>query len=65
MAEAAEGEFDLRSLDEAELIAHVKKTLAGYKAPKRILPVPSIDRGVNGKVDYRRWSDYAIGQLSN
>ncbi|MCU1344354.1 MAG: Acyl-CoA synthetase, partial [Acidimicrobiia bacterium] len=49
-------------LDEAELVGHVKQLLAGYKAPKRILPVPSIDRGVNGKVDYRRWTTYAAEQ---
>ena len=50
------------SIDEAELVSHVKQRLAGYKAPKRILTVPSIDRGVNGKVDYRRWTTYAVEQ---
>jgi acyl-CoA synthetase (AMP-forming)/AMP-acid ligase II len=50
------------SIDETELIAHVKQHLAGYKAPKRILLVPSIERGVNGKVDYRRWTAYAAEQ---
>jgi acyl-CoA synthetase (AMP-forming)/AMP-acid ligase II len=50
-------------IDEEELVAHVKRTLAAYKAPKRILAVASIDRGVNGKVDYRRWATYAAEHL--
>jgi acyl-CoA synthetase (AMP-forming)/AMP-acid ligase II len=40
-------------VDEATIIAHVKASLAGYKAPKRVLPVESVTRGANGKLDYR------------
>jgi acyl-CoA synthetase (AMP-forming)/AMP-acid ligase II len=34
-----------------ELIGFVKQHLAGYKAPRRIVTVASIDRGPNGKPD--------------
>lgn len=40
--------------DEAALIEHVKRQLAAYKAPKRVLIVPTIGRAPNGKVDYKR-----------
>ena len=36
------------------VIARVKEKLAGYKAPRRVQFVPSIDRSPAGKVDYRR-----------
>ncbi len=43
-----------QTVDEAELIAHVKGRLAAYKAPKRVVVVGSIGRAPNGKVDYAR-----------
>lgn len=42
------------SVDEADVIAHVKSRLAAYKAPKRVLVVDTIGRAPNGKVDYKR-----------
>lgn len=33
------------------LIAHVKEHLAHYKAPKRVIPVASVGRAANGKLD--------------
>jgi fatty-acyl-CoA synthase len=39
--------------DEAALIAHCKEHLAGYKCPKRVVVVERIQRGPNGKPDYR------------
>ncbi len=39
--------------DAAELVAHVKGRLARYKAPKAVFRVDSINRQVNGKLDYR------------
>jgi fatty-acyl-CoA synthase len=50
-------------LDEAALIAHVKGQLAAYKAPKRVLPVDTIGRAANGKVDYKRLKQYARDEL--
>jgi acyl-CoA synthetase (AMP-forming)/AMP-acid ligase II len=38
-----------------ELIQFVKGRLAGYKAPKFIHFVPSLERAPNGKLDYNRW----------
>ncbi len=50
MVEANDG----ATIDEAQLIEHVKAHLAAYKAPKRVLPIDSIGRAANGKLDYRR-----------
>ena len=37
---------------EAEVIASVKRELAGYKAPKRVIFVAVVPRAPNGKADY-------------
>jgi fatty-acyl-CoA synthase len=50
-------------LDPTDVIAHVRVHLAAYKAPKRILPVDSIGRAANGKVDYARWKAYAREEI--
>ncbi len=50
-------------LDTQAAIDHVKSELAHYKAPKRVIVVPELDRAANGKVDYQRWTDYARDQL--
>ena len=42
------------TLDEGDVIAHVKSRLAAFKAPKRVLQVDTIGRAPNGKVDYKR-----------
>lgn len=39
-------------VSEADLIAHVKEHLAGYKSPRHVLVVGSVGRGPNGKADY-------------
>ncbi|MGH8987948.1 MAG: AMP-binding enzyme, partial [Acidimicrobiales bacterium] len=49
---------------EAELIAHVKSQLAGFKAPRRVWVVPSVGRSPNGKLDYRRHREEAARWLS-
>ena len=54
---------DAGYLDEAALIAHVKAQLAAYKAPKRVLPVDTIGRAANGKVDYKRLKQFARDEL--
>jgi len=51
------------TVDEASLIEHVKNHLAHYKAPKRILPIDTIGRAPNGKVDYKRMKQYAMAEL--
>ncbi len=52
------------SVDEADLIAHVKSKLAHYKAPKRIFAVPALERAANGKVDYKRWTAHAADAVT-
>jgi 3-oxocholest-4-en-26-oate---CoA ligase len=54
---------DGSDLDPDDVIAHVKTKLATYKAPKRVIPVPSIGRAPNGKVDYKRLKAYASDQV--
>ena len=51
------------SVDEADVIAHVKGRLASYKAPKRVVPIDTIGRAANGKVDYKRLKSYAADEL--
>lgn len=43
-----------------ELVAHVKAQLAAYKAPRRIVFVPSIGRSPSGKLDYPTLRETAI-----
>ncbi len=43
-----------------ELVRHVKASLAHYKAPRRVLAVPSLDRGANGKLDYNALRQRAL-----
>ncbi len=47
------------ALDEAELQAHVRGHLAGYKTPKRILFKDSLGRASNGKADYKGITAFA------
>ncbi len=51
------------TIDEAELIRHVRLHLAAYKAPKRIFEIASIGRAANGKLDYKRLKDHAVAAL--
>ncbi len=46
--------------DEAALVAHCKEHLAGYKCPKRVVFVDRVQRGPNGKPDYR-WASEVAG----
>jgi fatty-acyl-CoA synthase len=50
-------------VDGDDIIAHVKSKLAAYKAPKRVLVVPTIGRAPNGKVDYKRLKAYATEEV--
>ncbi|MEY3679430.1 MAG: hypothetical protein RL547_42 [Actinomycetota bacterium] len=40
-------------LDEAAVIAHVKRSIADYKAPRRVVFVDEVYRSPSGKADYR------------
>jgi acyl-CoA synthetase (AMP-forming)/AMP-acid ligase II len=42
------------TVDRAAIDARVRADLAGYKAPRHLVVVPTIGRAPNGKADYRR-----------
>ena len=50
--------------DLATLSAHVKTSLAAYKAPRSVVVVDSIMRAPNGKVDYKRLTALAVDQAA-
>jgi fatty-acyl-CoA synthase len=54
---------DGQPVDEAALIQHVKDHLASFKAPKKVVPIDTIGRAPNGKVDYKRLKQYAADEL--
>ena len=55
---------DGAALDEDALRAHVRKALAGYKTPKRIVLADRNLRAANGKADYAAARDSAAAQLN-
>jgi acyl-CoA synthetase (AMP-forming)/AMP-acid ligase II len=52
-------------LDEQAVIAEVKEHLAGYKAPKRVHALASLDRAANGKADYKALTRRAVELTSD
>ncbi|MGZ4738711.1 MAG: AMP-binding protein [Ilumatobacteraceae bacterium] len=59
-AVAAVAATDGTPIDEAQVIAHVKTQLAGFKAPKRVVFVGEVPRAPNGKADYKRARHYIL-----
>jgi 3-oxocholest-4-en-26-oate---CoA ligase len=58
--------IELRSgaaFDEVSVRAHVRQHLAGYKTPKRLIPVPRMFRAPNGKADYKGARELALSEL--
>jgi fatty-acyl-CoA synthase len=53
-----------RDLDEGALIAHVRQSLAAYKAPKRLFAGDVALRAPNGKADYKSASAFAAANLA-
>ena len=49
---------------EPDVIGWVKRELASYKAPKRVLVRDSVGRAANGKADYNGLRDWAVGELA-
>ncbi len=49
-----------QTASEDDLAAHVRSTLARYKAPRRVRFVPSIGRAATGKVDYARHREETV-----
>ncbi len=52
------------SVTEAEVIAGVKRDLAAYKAPKRVVFVAEVPRAPNGKADYTTTKQLATTALA-
>lgn len=52
------------AFDEEALRAHVRRQLAGYKTPKRILVAGVSLRAPNGKADYKSATEFARAALS-
>jgi len=50
-------------VDEPALVAHVRSKLAHFKSPKRILPIDTVGRAANGKLDYKRLTAEAVARL--
>ena len=42
----------------------MRERLAHYKAPRRVLPIVTIGRAANGKLDYKRLKAEAVERLS-
>ena len=49
-------------LEESSVVGHVKGHLAGYKAPRRVVQLPTLGRAPNGKVDYKALRERALGE---
>jgi fatty-acyl-CoA synthase len=47
------------TVGESEVIAHVKSSIADYKAPRRVVFVDEVYRSPSGKADYRWARDIA------
>jgi len=52
-----------RKATEAELRAHVRERLAGYKTPKRVVFTDRVLRAPNGKADYKAAKELALASL--
>ena len=51
-------------IDVDALLEHTRKHVAGYKVPKRIVPVESVNRAPNGKVDHKALRAVAVSYIS-
>jgi acyl-CoA synthetase (AMP-forming)/AMP-acid ligase II len=47
-----------------ELELHCRRSLAGYKLPRELITVEHVERGPNGKADYRWARECAISALT-
>ena len=48
------------TIDEAELAAFARRTVAGYKVPRRSIVVDHVQRAANGKADYKWAKEVAL-----
>lgn len=66
VVELADGQHTDAEAVTALITSHVRAHLARHKAPRRVMLVPSVDRGPNGKADYmalrKRLADWLLTQ---
>ncbi len=55
---------DAKTVDETDLGAHCRATLAGYKVPKRFIGMDSLQRSPAGKADYKLLRNVAEEAIS-
>ena len=53
------------SVNDDELVNHVRAKIARYKAPKHVIRVESVGRAVNGKLDYKTLTAMALDTVTN
>ena len=56
---------DADRFSEPDVIGWVKRELASYKAPKRVLVRDSVGRAANGKADYNGLREWAVAELGS
>jgi acyl-CoA synthetase (AMP-forming)/AMP-acid ligase II len=54
---------DGQELDVDALRAHCRGSLAGYKVPKQMIVLDSLERSPAGKADYKRLREVAAGKV--
>jgi acyl-CoA synthetase (AMP-forming)/AMP-acid ligase II len=54
---------DGRSIDADALATHCRASLAGYKVPKRMVVVDSLERSPAGKADYKQLREIAVSRV--
>jgi len=52
-------------IDEPELSAFVRTRIAGYKTPRRLIVVDTVQRAANGKADYKWAKDTALKEATS
>jgi fatty-acyl-CoA synthase len=55
---------DGASVDEGELLDFARTRLAGYKMPRQLLFVETVQRAANGKADYKWAKEVALGNIA-
>ncbi len=53
------------AIDETELVAYARQTLAGYKVPRRVIVVDHVQRAANGKADYKWAKEVALSEAAS
>ena len=53
------------TVDDGELAAHCRSTLAGYKVPKHFIALDSLQRSPAGKADYKLLREIAAKEVSS